>query len=368
MTDHHPTSDPGTPADRSTQGHVPREISSRPPRSRLLRVARWALVTIAVAAALLWAVMSRRREAAEEQASGVPPVRLRRVGDDVAVVLDSAELREAGIQTQTLGSATAAAGATRLTGELVADPARVSTIRAPVPGRLAAPGGHWPALGERVAAGALLAQVSDARPLAAPRAGTVTRLGAQPGEIVQAGQELLQLTDLTAPVARIVWRADAPAPPSTLVVSPLVGSAAGISARLVGPAADVDSLTRAPVYLYRLTGTWAGARPGLAVATEVPAPGAAASGLLVPTDAVVQWQGLAWVYVERGPGQFVRVRVDTSRPAPGGWIVGARAPGPGDAEFRGVGSGDRVVVRGAAQLLSEEFRSRLPAGDEDEGD
>lgn len=354
MTNRDSTLEPRPPGDRPAS------------RSRLLRGALLPLLTVAVAVALVWAVRARRREAAEQASAAAPPVRLRRVGAEVAVVLDSAELRQADIETRTLGALTAAAGATQLTGELVADPAHVSTIRAPIAGRLAAADGRWPALGERVAAGAVLGQVSDARPLAAPRAGTVTRVGAQPGEIVQAGEELLQLTDLTAPIARIVWRADAPPPPATVLVAPL-GGGAGVSARLAGPAAEADTLTRAPVYLYRLTGAWAGARPGLAVTATVADPRTAGSGLLVPTDAVVQWEGLAWAYVERGPGQFVRVRVDTTHPAPGGWLVAAPASGPGDAEFRGVGSGDRVVVRGAAQLLSEEFRSRLPAGDEDEG-
>jgi hypothetical protein len=56
----------------------------------------------------------------------------------------------------------------------------------------------------------------------------------------------------------------------------------------------------------------------------------------------------------------VRERVDTSHPVDGGWLV---ANQPNDA---GLARGDLVVVRGAQQLLSEEFKSRANTGDEDE--
>jgi membrane fusion protein, multidrug efflux system len=98
---------------------------------------------------------------------------------------------------------------------------------------------------------------------------------------------------------------------------------------------------------------WPGATPGTPVIVLVPRAGRAAAGVLVPDSAVVQWEGLAWAYVRRAPGRYQRVRVPTDRPAPGGWITGAP-----------LGAGDTVVVRGAQELLSEEFRARVPVGDE----
>lgn len=368
---------------------------------------RWVtalLFGLTVLAIAVWAV---RRRTSEPGAARPRPSRLQPEGDEVAVVLDTAARRWAGIETRRLAAATLGAtglsgGNTAsdemradavespgggsgplLTGELIADPGRVTTMRPAVPGRLVAPGGRWPALGERIAAGTVVAQVSDALPLVAPRGGTVTRVAAQPGELVQAGQELLQLTDFGELLARIVWRADAPVPPATIRLAPLTGVAgsadgvAGIPARLVGPAAEVDSLTRAPVYLYRVRGGWTGARPGLPITAVIPIPaltgpdGRAAPGadaapgtsdagadtrLLVPADAVVQWDGLAWAFVERTPGRFVRLRVDTREPVGGGWMVrGADRPTPGVLAL-----GNTVVVRGAQQLLSAEFSSRLP--------
>jgi hypothetical protein len=78
-----------------------------------------------------------------------------------------------------------------------------------------------------------------------------------------------------------------------------------------------------------------------------------AEGALVPDGAVVQWEGLAWAYLQREPGSYARVRVPTDRPAPGGWIAGPP-----------LAVGDTVVVAGVQELLSEEFRARVTVGEE----
>lgn len=298
-------------------------------------------------------------------------------GDEAVITLAGPARTRAGIVTSVLGTASRAGGI-QLAGELVADPGRTTTVQAPVPGRLVAVGGgHWPALGERVEAGAVLGQISDAKPLIAPRGGTVMRIGAQPGEVVQPGQELLELTDFAEPLARIVWRADAPLPPpKTLMLAPLLAPLTharrqandlAVRARLVGATPGVDSLTRYPVYLYRATRPWPGAGSGTPVTATMAGAGQSASGVLVPTAAAVQWQGLLWVYVERPvePGapqnqsQYVRARLDASRPVDGGWLL------TDSGELPRLQAGDRVVVRGAQQLLSEEFRSRAVVGEGD---
>lgn len=338
-----------------------------------------ALLVLLLLTALAWTFLHQEEPTAEAH----PSATLQRAGEEVAVVLDSAALRCAGIRTEVLrgdtrasqlsgsaGESTTAGVGLALTGELVLDPGRSTSIRTSVPGRLVAPDGRWPALGEHVAAGAVVAQVSDAQALVAPRGGVVTSVGAQPGELVQSGQELLRLEDLSGLLARIAWRPDAPPPPTTLRLVPTSvpdhAVKRGWLARLVGPAAEVDSITRFPVFLYRLTGVSAAARPGLPVTARLPDRGSRPSNresqtALVPTDAVVQWQGLAWVFVARTSTRFVRVRVDTSRPTEYGWLVIAgRSPIP-DA----LAIGDAVVVRGAQQLLSAEFRSQLPKDDDE---
>jgi hypothetical protein len=73
----------------------------------------------------------------------------------------------------------------------------------------------------------------------------------------------------------------------------------------------------------------------------------------VPDAAVVQWEGLAWAYLRRSPGEYARVRVSTDQPAAGGWLTGPPLV-----------PGDSVVVTGVQELLSEEFRARVTVGEE----
>ena len=71
--------------------------------------------------------------------------------------------------------------------------------------------------------------------------------------------------------------------------------------------------------------------------------GAPTPGALVPTAAVVLSGGQFWCYVEKTPGTFVRVAVDTSRPASGGYVV-----------TEDIKPGDKVVTTAASQLLAKE--------------
>lgn len=339
-----------------------RDARFRRGASRAL-VAGAVAAVIALGAIIVWSGRGRGSADTAGEESVAPPNRLRAApgqhGDEAAIVLGGAERQRAGIATRVAG-ASSAPRHVRLTGELIANPSQQADVLAPVGGRLTDAGGrgHWPALGDRVAAGAVLGQVSDALPLAAARGGIVTRVGAQPGEMVQAGQELLEITDFAEPLARVVWSADAPgAAPRDLSIEPSAvspgASAALVPARLVGQGATVDSLTRAPVYLYRLSRAWPGARPGAPIVALVPEPRSTVSGVFVPDSAVVQWQGLPWVYVQHGANAYVRTRIDASHPVPGGWITAL-----------GVAAGDTIVVQGAQVLLSEEFRSRLSVGED----
>jgi hypothetical protein len=324
-------------------------------------VSQWAVrgllfgcvVVLAAGGVVLW---QRGGRAADQNADApiAPPTRLRRVGEDVVIAIGRDDAAGLGLRLAAL-SPLRAAPEIRLVGELVPDPQRTTAIRASLAGRLSVPvGGRWPAYGERVSQGEILGQVSDALPLEAPRAGVTTAVGAQPGAMVAAGQLLLELTDYSRPVARIGWSASAPSPPSRLALE-VLSSAAGparVAAELVGAAPEADPVTRLPAYLYRAVREWPGARPGTTVTAVLPA-GPAAAGLLVPDAALVQWEGLVWAYVQRESGHYLRRRVPTDRPAPGGFFVAA-----------GWTPDDSVVVVGAEQLLSEEFRARVTVGDE----
>ncbi len=276
-----------------------------------------------------------------------------RVESQAGVVLDSATERRIGLVLEPLRPSSRGTEI-RLPGELIADPAGSSILRAPIAGKLVAAGHPWPSFGDSLVEGIEIAQVADARPLLVPRGGTVVKVMAQPGELVQAGQELLEIAEYNRPLARVAWRADAPAtPPRVLRLSPLGSPEKEVSAHLVGPASEADPLTRREAWLYRAEVGWPGARPGNAIIALVPDPRGGRGEVLVPLGAVVQWESLAWVFVQHGRGHFVRTRVPTDHPTPGGWLV-----------RDGVTARDTVVVRGAEQLLSEEFRARITVGEE----
>jgi len=324
-------------------------------RSRLAIVLLVILALIAGAIALRPEADSGAEEDQTEVADPedpiVAPSRVVSEDGEMRVVLDTAEVRRIGLTTAELAGAVAEAGR-RLSGQVVPEPERTVTLRAPVSGRLSAlEGRRWPALGEPLAAGTTIGRVSDAQPLAVPIAGVVTKVGARPGEIVEAGQVLLELADNTRPVVRIAWPDEAGRARSRLILFP-PGAETQVEAALIGPAPEADPLTRLPAYLYRARARWPGAVPGTAVSATVPESGKA-EGVLVPDRAVVQWEGFAWAYLQRGVGEYARVRVPTDRPAPGGWVAGPP-----------LAVGDAVVVTGVQELLSEEFRARVTVGEE----
>jgi len=318
-------------------------------RPRLLLVL---LVLLAViAGALLLRVRGQgHEEDTDNEAPIVAPSRVDQREGEARVVLDTAEARRIGLAMVALTPGAAEEGR-RLPGQVIPEPERTVTVRAPVSGRLTVPEGRrWPSLGERLNAGTPLGRVSDAQPLTVPMAGAVTAVGARPGEIVEAGQMLLELADNSRPVVRVAWPTDAGRPAERLLLLPAGGSA--VEASLIGPAPEADPLTRRPAYLYRSRGRWPGAVPGTPVTASVSA-GERVEGVLVPDAAVVQWEGLAWAYLRRAPGEYARVRVSTDRPAPGGWIAGPP-----------LAPGDSVVTAGVQELLSEEFRARVTVGEE----
>jgi hypothetical protein len=74
--------------------------------------------------------------------------------------------------------------------------------------------------------------------------------------------------------------------------------------------------------------------------------GAPQSGELVPAETAVISDGKYWCYVEEKPGTYVRTQIDTSKPFEDGYFV-----------TTGIQPGDKVVVKGAAQLLAQESNS-----------
>jgi hypothetical protein len=96
----------------------------------------------------------------------------------------------------------------------------------------------------------------------------------------------------------------------------------------------------------------AGLLPNMNVAVWL-AGGRSIAGAPVPASAIVWWQGKAWAYQRTAPTHFVRLALSGNGADNGDYVV------------TGLPDGALIVVRGAQVLLSEEFRTQAPAGDED---
>ena len=128
----------------------------------------------------------------------------------------------------------------------------------------------------------------------------------------------------------------------------------GVQAERVSPAPRTDELTQGETWYYQAPGEHL--RTGMRVNVWVPG-GAERRGVTVPTSAIVWHAGQPWVYREARDHGFVRVAVPAM-------------PGAGASLFVDsvLTPGQRVVIRGAQILLSEEFRQQIPDEDDAAGE
>ncbi len=131
----------------------------------------------------------------------------------------------------------------------------------------------------------------------------------------------------------------------------IVAASAGktpVSAQLLGPAPNVDPQTQGQGFLYLVKTNAARLVPGMAVGGYMPLGQEPLNGVTIPDSAVVRQAGQGWVYVQTGDDTFTRRKVSLDHPQEGGWFVGD-----------GLAGGDRVVISGAQELLSEEQKYQI---------
>ncbi|MGB6067878.1 MAG: hypothetical protein WBG50_23985, partial [Desulfomonilaceae bacterium] len=134
-------------------------------------------------------------------------------------------------------------------------------------------------------------------------------------------------------------------PPETARVE--TASGAKVSAEFVSRSPRTDPRIQGQSFYYVAPALEAGLLPGMNV-TAYLAAGPKLEGMVVPSSAVVWVKGAAWVYVQKPGDRFVRQRVLVDNPVKGGFFV-----------QKGLSPKVRIVVKGAQQLLSEEFRSQI---------
>jgi len=142
-------------------------------------------------------------------------------------------------------------------------------------------------------------------------------------------------------------------PPPTIHIGLPGSSGAQISARLISPSPLADPVIQSPAYFYQAPR--AGLRAGMRIEAFLPA-GQSLEGVTIPNSAVVWYANRPWVYVQTDTTHFVRREISVDTPAPGGWFV---------AQWHG---GERIVVKGAALLFSQEFQPKPQSGAPSSGD
>lgn len=164
-------------------------------------------------------------------------------------------------------------------------------------------------------------------------------------------------------------RALPPAAVDVVVSRGSMPAAAGgtrLAARLLAPAPATDRTLQGETWF--LTAPADRLRTGMRVAAEVvaaddagrdrsgDADSAAASGTLVPEEAVLWHDGRPWVYAQVAEGAWARRDLSSAVETRDGWFVAAGSVAPGDV----------VVTGGATTLLSEEYRWQIPTEDDDD--
>jgi len=137
-------------------------------------------------------------------------------------------------------------------------------------------------------------------------------------------------------------------PPAAVVLTTPGGRS--VEASYISPFPQVDPRIQGVSLLYTAP-SYPSLQPGMNLVAHLPA-GKRLRGVLIPRDAVVWWQGQAWVYEQTAPGRFARHPVSTGEPLQEGYFAA-----------QGFAPGAEVVTRGAQELLSEEFRSQIQAQD-----
>jgi multidrug efflux pump subunit AcrA (membrane-fusion protein) len=129
---------------------------------------------------------------------------------------------------------------------------------------------------------------------------------------------------------------------------PLAGESQPIAAKFIGAPPSVDPQTQGTGFLFLVESNRSRLVPGAAVTGFLQLPGDARSGVTVPRNAVVRFNGATWVYRQTGADAFERTEIALERPLANGWFV-----------REGLKPQDNVVTVGAQQLLSEELKGQI---------
>ncbi len=136
------------------------------------------------------------------------------------------------------------------------------------------------------------------------------------------------------------------APAGVHLISPS-DTGAVIPAQLLGPAGGTDAQLQGQGFLLLVPAEAARLTPGTLITGFLRLPGEVEHGVTVPRSAIVRHEGEAFIYLATKEGEFTRKEIELEHATPGGWFV-----------HEGLKAGEKIVVTGAQQLLSEESKGK----------
>ncbi len=141
------------------------------------------------------------------------------------------------------------------------------------------------------------------------------------------------------------------APPVATIQVP--GQTASIEAAYLSPATRTDPRIQGPSYFY-LVPADRGVLPGMNLMANL-ASGPKVDVYVIPPSAIVWWSGRTWIYEHTGDDDFIRreIHLDGQSDKSGSYLVAIKALPGNDPE---------IVTTAAQLLLSEEFRSQIEVG------
>lgn len=120
-------------------------------------------------------------------------------------------------------------------------------------------------------------------------------------------------------------------------------------ASVIGPAPSVDVKSQAVAWFLKLEKPARPLSPGLSVEVQFASGEKEESGVIIPAQAVLHFEGEAWVFTEGWEkGRFERRQVRLDHALSGGWFAAG--------EFK---PGGKVVTTGAASLLADELQAQI---------
>lgn len=118
-----------------------------------------------------------------------------------------------------------------------------------------------------------------------------------------------------------------------------------VEAQFIGRAASIDPQVQGQGFLFLISPNPSRLTPGAAVTGFIDIPGDKQAGVAVPRNAIVRFNGTAWVYVQTGDETFQRTEAKLEKPLQDGWFV-----------RDGLKPGIKIAIIGAQQLVSEELK------------